>query len=120
MKHLLKHASTFAIASALACGGGGGGGGRRRRRRATQTCQDGVAILALRDAIKDVYNFKLQGRTRRPAEPDDGVPARRNGDGHGHRDVECRPGHDDREPDVRASRRARTRRPTRTRRRRFS
>jgi hypothetical protein len=65
MKHLLKCASTFAMASVLACGGSGGGADAGPPP-CDQTCQDGVAVLGLRLLLKDIYNFKLQGGPEGP------------------------------------------------------
>lgn len=65
MKHLVKYASTLAIAVTLACGGGGGGDDAGPPP-CDQSCKDGVAILALRDAIKVVYNVTLQGQPDGP------------------------------------------------------
>ena len=49
-----------AMVAAIACGGGGGGGSTAPA--CDQSCMDGVAVLALRDAIKVVYNVTLQGQ----------------------------------------------------------
>ena len=49
-----------AMTAAVACGGGGGGGSSTPA--CDQSCMDGVAVLGLRDAIKVVYNVKLQGQ----------------------------------------------------------
>jgi hypothetical protein len=65
MRHLVKHTVTFAIVSTLACGSGGGGGDAGPPP-CDGSCQDGVAILALRDTIKLVYNFKLSGQPDGP------------------------------------------------------
>jgi hypothetical protein len=61
-------ASMAVIASLLACGGSGGGSSTTPPCDAA--CQDGVAVLALRDAIKDVYNVTLQGK---PVGPQTGM-----------------------------------------------
>jgi len=52
-------ASLLGIASLLACGGGGGSS---TTPACDAACKDGVALVALRDAIKDVYNLTLQGK----------------------------------------------------------
>jgi hypothetical protein len=61
MKHLVKQASTLAIACSLACGGSGGGGDAATPA-CDAACQDGVALVALRDAMRDIYNLTLQGQ----------------------------------------------------------
>jgi hypothetical protein len=52
-------ASMVVIASLAACGGSGGGSSTTPPCDAA--CQDGVALLSLRNAIKLVYNLTLQG-----------------------------------------------------------
>jgi hypothetical protein len=59
MKHFVKYASTVAITFLLGCGGKGGGGDAGPPPCDT-ACQDGVAVLGLRELIKDVYNVTLQ------------------------------------------------------------
>jgi hypothetical protein len=54
-------ASVLAIASLVACGGGGAGSAPKPPP-CDAACQDGVALLSLRDAIKLVYNLTLQGK----------------------------------------------------------
>ncbi len=55
------HVGMLAIASTVACGGSGKGGAATTPACDSGPCQDGIAILALRDAIRDVYNTALQG-----------------------------------------------------------
>jgi hypothetical protein len=62
-------ASMFAIASLVACGGGGAGSAPKPPP-CDAACQDGVALLSLRDAIKLVYNLTLQGM---PVGPEKGM-----------------------------------------------
>lgn len=52
-------ASLLGVASLVACGGSGGGSSTTPS--CDTTCQDGVALVALRDAIKTAYNIELQG-----------------------------------------------------------
>ena len=59
-------ASMLVIACFVSCGGSGGGSSTTPACDAA--CQDGVALLALRDAIKYVYNFTLQNK---PVGPQD-------------------------------------------------
>jgi len=55
-----KVTSMLGIASLVACGGSGGGSSATPA--CDMACQDGVALVALRDAIKTVYNVTLQGQ----------------------------------------------------------
>jgi hypothetical protein len=73
MKNLVKHGSTLAIACSLACGGSGGAGDAGTPA-CDATCQDGVALVALRDAIKDIYNLTLQGQPEGPQNKTIGCP----------------------------------------------
>ncbi len=61
MRILVSHVGVLAIAIAFACGGGSGA-----KDAATpacdQACADGVALVALRGAMKDAYNYALQGK----------------------------------------------------------
>jgi len=57
-------ASMLVIASLAACGGSGGGSSTTPS--CDESCQDGVALLALRNAIKVVYNVTLQGKPEGP------------------------------------------------------
>jgi hypothetical protein len=52
-------ASVLVIACFASCGSKGGGSSMTPA--CDTACQDGVALLSLRDAIKTVYNVKLQG-----------------------------------------------------------
>ena len=61
-------ASMLGIASVVACGGSGGGSSTTPS--CDGACQDGVALLSLRDAIKVVYNLTLQGQ---PVGPQSGM-----------------------------------------------
>jgi hypothetical protein len=54
------------IACFVSCGGSGGGSSTTPSCNAA--CQDGVALLSLRDAIKLVYNYTLQSK---PVGPQD-------------------------------------------------
>ncbi len=68
-------ASMVVIASLVACGGSRGGSSTTPP--CDTACQDGVALLSLRDAIKLVYNLTLQGRPVGPQEemlPKPGCP----------------------------------------------
>ena len=58
----LSHVGMLAIASTVACGGSGNAAATATTPACDPSCQDGVAILALRVAIRDVYNVKLQAQ----------------------------------------------------------
>jgi hypothetical protein len=69
-----------ALAAAIACGGGGGGSSNAPT--CDDACQDGDAMVALRDAIKLVYNVTLQGK---PVGPQDQIaPCPLGGTAHVH------------------------------------
>jgi hypothetical protein len=62
-------ASMVVIASLVACAGGGAGSAPKPPP-CDAACQDGVALLSLRDAIKLVYNLTLQSH---PVGPQDAM-----------------------------------------------
>jgi|HubBroStandDraft_6_1064221.scaffolds.fasta_scaffold520573_2 hypothetical protein len=61
MRILVIHLGMLATAATVACGGSGNAA-PTTTPACDASCQDGVAILALREAIKDVYNKTLQGQ----------------------------------------------------------
>ena len=67
MKLLVKPAlAALALGALLACGGGSDE--PAQTPPCDMACEDGVALRALRDAIKLVYNVKLQGQPVGPQE----------------------------------------------------
>jgi hypothetical protein len=61
-RHGWAAAMIAVILDALGCGGSGGGSGTDAAAACDQACTDAIAVRALRDAIKLVYNVTLQGK----------------------------------------------------------
>jgi hypothetical protein len=73
MRIHLGHVGMLAVASMVACGGSGKAG-PTTTPACDASCQDGVAIFALREAIKLVYNNTLQGQPAGPQDAGEGCP----------------------------------------------